>query len=94
MRLLWKRVSQVPFPVQRNALSVVWKSSHVSDDIKGILVRAVLGAIAGLGVAYWSPASSPLTMIGVGAVSCGALAYFFGDAFLEFVRAVIRLWHL
>jgi hypothetical protein len=59
------------------------------DAIKGLIIGAILGAVAGLGACIWLITETILfpgdTMV-MGALFCGGLGYRYGDEFFEWLR--------
>ena len=63
------------------------------DGIKGMIVGALLGGLAGLGVCVWLLPEAPLfpgdTMV-AGTILCGFCGYRWGDDFFDWLK---DNWH-
>ena len=65
------------------------------EGAKGLLVGAVLGALAGLGACMWLIEGTLLfpgdTML-FGAVICGVAGFLWGDAFFDWLKDHLHWW--
>lgn len=63
------------------------------DAIKGIIIGAGMGGLAGLGVCIWLLPENlffPGDTMLVGAIVCGVLGHIYGDSFFEWLG---ENWH-
>ncbi len=64
-------------------------SEHTLDAIYGLLLGAVIGALAGLGICVWLLAETlwfPGDTMVAGALICGFCGYRWGDDFFEWIK--------
>ncbi|MBX7168312.1 MAG: hypothetical protein K1X74_18395 [Pirellulales bacterium] len=65
----------------------------MNDSVRGVLVGALIGALAGLGACIWILPETPFfpgDTILIGAVVCGVCGHRWGDSFFDWLR---DHWH-